>query len=110
MLDWILIGAVVGLAWLGLDTLVARDRARAIGARICRQQNLQLLDQTVALHRMWPSRDGRGNLKIEREFRFEFSSDGTNRYGGQIQLLGKTFTRAILEREGEEGQLIIGPR
>lgn len=110
MLDWILIGLVAGLAWLGLDTLVARDRARSIAARICRQQNLQLLDQTVALRKMAPGRDSRGTLRVNREFRFEFSSNGADRHGGEIRLLGKTFVRAVLDRQDEDGQLIIEPQ
>lgn len=54
----------------------------------CRQQNLQLLDQTMVLKGVWPRRNTDGALQLRRRYDFEFTSTGEERYKGSIELSG----------------------
>ena len=56
--------------------------------RHCQQENLQLLDDTLALTGMrW--RNGPGGWKLHRDYHFEFSSTGDERYDGRVILAGR---------------------
>lgn len=61
---------------------------RAVEAR-CDQTGVQLLDGTIVLRRLGCQRDQRGQLRLKREFQFEFTVSGADRNLGWIRLLGK---------------------
>jgi hypothetical protein len=65
--------------------------------RHCKSQNLQLLDQTMVLAAVWPIRDEAGSLMLRRRYRFEFSSTGSARYQGTIELRGQRLQSMELE-------------
>ena len=65
--------------------------------RHCKNQNLQLLDQTMVLAGVWPVRDETGSLKMRRRYRFEFASTGSERYQGIIVLNGQSLQSMELE-------------
>ena len=54
-----------------------------------RAEGLQLLDETVAIHRLSLRRDGNGVLRLSRIYDFEYSDTGNDRTSGSIVLLGK---------------------
>ena len=56
--------------------------------RYCRQHDLQLLDQTTVLKKIWLGRDEDGVIQIGRRYQFEFSTTGEQRHSGGISLLG----------------------
>lgn len=62
-----------------------------------RQQDLQLLDQTIVLKGVWPRRSDSGSLQLRRRYRFEFTSTGEERYKGMIELSGRRLQRIELE-------------
>jgi len=62
----------------------------------CRQQDLQLLDQTIVLKGVWPRRGDSGSLQLRRRYEFEFTSTGTERYKGMIELSGRRLQRIEL--------------
>lgn len=62
-----------------------------------REQDLQLLDQTVVLKSVWPQRGDSGSLQLRRRYEFEFTSTGTERYQGLIELHGLRLGRIELE-------------
>jgi len=51
--------------------------------------DLQLLDETVALHKVTIARDDRHRLKLLRRYHFEFSMEGHDRYEGSITFMGQ---------------------
>lgn len=63
----------------------------------CRQQNLQLLDQTIVLKGVRPHRNDSGALQLRRRYGFEFTSTGEERYQGLIELSGRRLQRIELE-------------
>jgi len=70
-----------------LSTMSSRDAARSLVARFCKNYNLQLLDQTVALRRVTVRRKANGNLSFVRVFRFDYSDNGFRRRDGMIWML-----------------------
>lgn len=64
---------------------------------VCRQQGLQLLDQTMVLCGLSLVRDEKGSLAIRRRYRFEFSSTGARRYIGEVELSGRQIVSLKLE-------------
>lgn len=68
------------------------DKVKSLAMRIvlqyCRQQQLQLLDQTMVLKGVWPQRGEDGGVRLRRRYAFEFTSTGEERYAGKITLIG----------------------
>ena len=96
--------AVAGLGlWFWRDCLGAREMACAASARACQQSNVQLLDETVALERLWWRRDRDGRLKLERLYVFEFTDTGHRRRVGSVLLVG--WRVEVLHMEG--GDLLM---
>ena len=77
-----------GGAWLWLDSLSARQLAISATKAACNSEGLQLLDDTVAIHRLSVRRDSDGVLRIHRIYDFEYSDTGNDRRSGSIALLG----------------------
>jgi hypothetical protein len=92
----------VGL-WFWRDSLGAREQARAASSRACQQSGVQLLDDTVALERLWWRRDRDGRLKLERLYVFEFTDTGLSRRVGSVLLVG--WRVEVLHMEG--GDLLL---
>lgn len=66
----------------------AREGANQLALRLCADQEVQLLDQTVARDRtrlVWRARA----LRIERTYRFEYTSSGEERMTGFFCLSGQ---------------------
>ena len=95
-LEWLLVLLLLGMIYWW-DTSAAKDRARLAAKQQCELQDLQLLDDTVALKKTRLQRDRRGHISFLRQFTFEFSSDGEQRTQGELHLLGKKMTHLHLE-------------
>lgn len=77
----------VGLyAWMRARD--AAEVARRHGAQACAQAGVQLLDHTVALVKLGLRRDEDGRLRVLRQYRFDYSRDGSDRLSGGLALLG----------------------
>lgn len=81
--------ASIGAALFWLDSLNARDIAVAAGRQAAERYGLQLLDETVAISKLWAARDGNGRLRLRRTYAFEVSDTGADRLSCSITLLGK---------------------
>ena len=99
----VLLGLILGL-WHWSTT--GRERVLAISSEICRDLNLQRLDDTVALRRMRPVFDD--GFEIERGYVFEFSATGADRRRGEITLRGTGLQWARLEHP--DGPVLIDTR
>ena len=93
-----LIGIVcVILLWLWWDGQGAREVALEAGKQLCQKHDVQFLDESVALQRLRLARDAQGTIKIERYFRFEFTTDGTRRHEGRIRVLDRIVTQQEMD-------------
>jgi hypothetical protein len=84
------------IIWLWRNNLAARERAIEVAGRTCRQVGVQMLDQTVSITRLGVGRSAYG-LRLRRRYRFEFSTDGSDRYPGRVELLGLTVVSVQLD-------------
>ena len=91
-MSWFEIISVVilgSLFWLWFDSTrvheIAVERARSQ----CRVNEVQFLDDTVALANIKPARDKDGRLLLKRTYTFEYSDTGNNRQSGSIIMLGE---------------------
>lgn len=89
MLDeMLLLGLGAACVWLFYDGIRIRETALRAGREYCRNLDLQMLDETVSRQRIGLARSSDGQLRLERRFGFEFTSDGERRYNGHIIMLG----------------------
>ncbi len=73
---------------LWTDARRAAELARQLGQQACARSGVQLLDQTVSLHRVGMRRGESGWVQLLREYRFEYSRDGSDRHRGGLALQG----------------------
>ncbi|EIJ42636.1 Protein of unknown function (DUF3301) [Beggiatoa alba B18LD] len=89
MLDTLLLILLLMLIiWYWFDSQRSHERAVNICRQLCRQYELQLLDDTVAQSRLGLSRRTNGWLQLKRTYTFEFFTGGTERYEGLLILNG----------------------
>lgn len=89
--------ALGGLIWYWLDAMRTKEIAVAGGRIACDEVGVIFLDDTVALGGMRLGRNDIGQLVIVRDYRFEFTSDGSQRYRGLLTLVGKQVERLQME-------------
>lgn len=63
----------------------------------CESRGLLLLDQTVSLNKVRLRRDRSGQMQIERTYQFEFSTNGDDRYQGDITLRANRITNSRID-------------
>jgi hypothetical protein len=84
---WLPLLSLAAIAVWWYHALRLRERAIAHARRLCERHGLQLLDDSVALHRLrmnWRH----GRLHVLREYRFDTSPGGHDRRAASITLLG----------------------
>lgn len=82
---------LLGLIGGGLYFLAAlrvREIALQAARRHCKAMDVQLLDQSVGIHRIWLKRDAAKKIRFWRSYQFEFASTGDERYRGRVVTLG----------------------
>jgi hypothetical protein len=87
---------LMDLVWAALFVLLlnhwwrsrdAKAFALQYAAKRCQELDLQLLDQSMVLKKI-RLRRGSDGLHWHRRYEFEFSSTGTERYPGSVELAG----------------------
>ncbi|MGH8198475.1 MAG: DUF3301 domain-containing protein [Steroidobacteraceae bacterium] len=90
-MTWELLVAVAVLAALASfwhSSLAARELANRVAMETCASANVQMLDGTVAIHRLRLVRTGDAPLAWQRTYVFDYSADGFNRQRGFVVLTG----------------------
>jgi len=83
--------------WFWWDTSAAKEQARQYAKQQCQLQQVQLLDDTVALKKTLLRRSPTGHMTLQRKFHFEFSGDGEQRAQGYIELIGRKIKKVHLD-------------
>lgn len=68
-----------------------KDAALVQVFKRCERLGLQLLDDTVQLHRIKPAKNSAGNWVMKRSYTFEFTSTGSQRYNAIATFIGHQF-------------------
>ncbi len=88
MTELIFVALLAALGWFWLNSMTSRETAVAAARRGCAADQVQLLDDTVALASLRLARNDHGQLVLRRGYRFEYSDTGDNRREGMVTLLG----------------------
>lgn len=88
-----IIGAVVAFWWKAKE---AQERALRAARSYCENMGLQLLDQCVAESSWRLSRDENGRVCLLREYQFEFTSTGYERYTGEVIMRGQRLQQVMV--------------
>ncbi|MDR3395689.1 MAG: DUF3301 domain-containing protein [Parasulfuritortus sp.] len=97
-MNWeLVLTAVLVLAgWFWWDGLNKRELAIRAARLLSQKAGVQLLDETVSLKRLGLARDDNQQVRIQRQFGFEYSDTGDNRLPGYVYLLGDRVVDANL--------------
>ncbi len=90
-MTWELLLAVTVLAAIAgfwHSSLAARELANRVAEETCAGANVQMLDGTVAIHRLRIVRTGSSPLTWHRTYVFEYTADGYSRQRGFVVLTG----------------------
>ncbi len=90
-MSWELLLAAVLLAALAgfwHSSLAARESANRAAIDTCASAQVQMLDGTVAIHRLSLVRDSRAPLALRRTYVFDYTEDGFSRRRGFVVLTG----------------------
>ncbi|MEE9302837.1 MAG: DUF3301 domain-containing protein [Thiotrichaceae bacterium] len=88
---------LAALIYFWLDSMKSREKAIAAAHRACREIDVQLLDQTVSLQSIKPTRNRQGRLSFQRIYQFEFSIEGVERRQGRAIMLGQWLQQVQLD-------------
>ena len=93
--------------WFWLDSLRAREFTLQRCRVFCNQNQVQLLDQSIHVRKIFPARVN-SHIGLRRFYVFEFSANGTDRYNGvAVEFKNQIEYLSLLHPDGEiiEGQL-----
>ena len=88
LFEALLMTAIIAFAWFWYDSRRAAEIAIRVCERVCREMNVQLLDQTVAIAGLGLGRGTDGRIRILRRLRFLVSLNGVDRYTGGANMIG----------------------
>jgi hypothetical protein len=91
-MTWGLLVSVAAIAALGAfwySSLAAREAANRVARETCESASVQMLDGTVAIHRLRVVRGGDAPLAWHRTYVFDYTADGYQRQRGFVVLTGE---------------------
>ena len=74
--------------WFWQNALRAKEAALRECKTLCKEHQMQLLDETVSLKKLRLRRNEDGRVNFYRIYTFEYNLDGNTRHVGEIILLG----------------------
>jgi hypothetical protein len=104
MIGLFILAALGLLVWFWISTLQAREQAVDIARRSCERNQVQFLDQSVALESLKPGRYPTGNMTWKRIYGFDYSQEGVERQHGRVFMLGNRLEQ--IQRDTAEGTII----
>lgn len=85
------------LVWFWWDSRGVAEKAIDAARRSCEQAGVTFLNDTVGWKKIRLKRNRHGRVAIQRTYFFEFASDMSQRYQGEITMLGQHVNRINLE-------------
>jgi len=88
---------LVFIIYIWYETFRLREYVLIKCKQVCRESNLQLLDQTIALDAISIKKSPGGRFYLYRCYGFEFSVNGTERLRGYVDTTGRNISAIRLE-------------
>jgi len=92
---WLTLLALI--AYFAIQAMRTKDVANRAAEQHCKTMEVQFLDQTVFLKKLNFKRNARGQLAFMREYYFEFTVSGEDRYFGRVFMIGKRIESVNLD-------------
>ncbi len=83
---WLTAFAIIVFYWI--HAMRTKEIAVKAAEKHCEFMQVQFLDQTVFLKKLYIKRNSTGHLGFMREYYFEFTVSGEDRYFGRVFMLG----------------------
>jgi hypothetical protein len=84
----LLTALVIFGVWYWLKARELKDLVYRRAVKYCESMDLSVLDQAVVLKSIRFKRDSQGVMRLVRRYSFDFTSDGEQRYPGEVLVLG----------------------
>ena len=97
MQELLLITLIVSVILYWWDSMYTGELALNTCRHLCRNADLQLLDNTVMRQRIWLRRTSNGGLQLCRIYSFDYSDDNDSRRQGYIVTLGHHVAETSME-------------
>jgi len=94
-LIWLILSVLVAFYWV--HAVRSKEIANKAAEQHCQSMQVQFLDQTVFLKKLSFKRNKRGSLGFMREYYFEFTVSGEDRYFGRVFMLGNRIESITLD-------------
>ena len=91
---------LMALFWLWYSGAKAKEKAIQCVQIACRETDMQLLDGTIFLRKLWPSRMKSGYLGLLRFYQFEYTQRGAERFRGLIVMSSDRMEYLQMEKDG----------
>lgn len=88
------------LFWIWFSSLRTREAALRRVEQVLGESGLQLLDGSIYLRKVWPTRTATGTLGLLRFYHFDYTSNGADRYRGLIVMLANRMEYLQIEKDG----------
>jgi len=88
---------IISLLWFWWNSRGVAEIAIQAARRNCEQADLTFLNDTVGWKKIRLKRNRLGRVQIERTYFFEFASDMSQRYKGEVIMLGQEVSKITLE-------------
>jgi len=93
------------IVWLWYESMRLREQVIRRCQLLCRQAQLQFLDQSVALVSISLRRDSHGLPRVHRKYQFAISNNGADRYPAYVSMCGDRMME--LQYQGPDQERII---
>ncbi|MGK0298845.1 MAG: hypothetical protein ACI9XC_002469 [Gammaproteobacteria bacterium] len=103
----LILALLAGIILYWVESLRFREFIIKMCKKICKESELQLLDQTVSLGSISIRRSNNGWPYIHRIYQFEVSTNGADRLPGYVTLTGSMVT--TVQIDGIDGMTTIYP-
>jgi hypothetical protein len=91
---------LIALFWFWYTSAKARESALLSVQQTLQQSDLQLLDGTIYLKKLWPARLQNGVMGMLRFYHFEYTANGADRYQGLVVMAANRLEYLQIEKDG----------
>ena len=88
---------IILLLWFWWDSRGVAEKAIQAAKKNCEQASLTFLNDTVGWKKIRLKRNRLGRVQIQRTYFFEFASDMSQRYKGEVIMLGQGVSKITLD-------------
>jgi hypothetical protein len=92
---WLTLFALIAYYWI--HAMRTKEMANRAAEQHCKLMEVQFLDQTVFLKKLNLKRNAHGHMAFMREYYFEFTVSGEDRYFGRVFMVGNRIESVNLD-------------